>query len=534
MGKRLEFDDAARQALRRGVDALAGAVRVTLGPRGRNVVLEHGTRVPTITDDGLTIAREIELADPFENLGVQMVREAAVQTGEIAGDGTTTATVLAHAIVSRGLQAIAAGHNPMGLRRGIERATEAVVAHLGEATRRVESRDDVLHVASVSARGDAHVAALVADAFDHVGRDGVVQVEQGRGLETTLEVVEGVRLPTGWLSPYFVSVPDRMEAVLDRPLVLLAGRRCEDARDFVPALEIAARLQRPLFVVAEDVEGEALATLVVNRLRGTVSSAAVRAPFSGDRRRALLEDLAVLTGARLVADDLGRSLDRVSEDDLGRARQVVAERDVVTLIEGGGSAGEVRVHLETLERALAQAERERERESLRERLARLHERLAVLRVGGATETGIAETCERVEDALAATRAALEEGLVTGGGVALLRARDAVLALPAPASEDEQRGRDIVLEALEEPARQIAANAGADPGVVLETLRGAPPGYGYDAVAGVFRDLDAAGVVDPAKVVRVAFEHAAGVGALVLTTDAIVVDAPGEEPPAEEP
>ncbi len=536
MGKRLEFDDAARAALLRGVDQLAGAVRVTLGPRGRNVVLEHGAHVPTITNDGQTIAEAIELADPFENLGARMVREAATATAESAGDGTTTATVLAQALITRGLQAIAAGHDPMALRRGIEHAVAAVVEHLARTARQVHGRDDLLHVATVSAGGDAELARLVADAFERVGPQGVVQVEDGQGRGTTLDVVEGVQLAGGWLSPYFVTAPDRMEAMLEHPLVLVAAATCTDARDLVPALEIAARAHRPLLVIAEDVEGEALATLVVNRLRGTAPSAAVRAPGSGEARRALLEDLAVLTGATLIAADAGRTLDGVTEADLGRARDAVVERDTTTLVEGGGSAEAIRTHLARLERELAEAEREREKLAVRERIARLTGGIAVMRVGGDTEMAIAERRQRLEDALAATRAALEEGVHTGGGVALLRAQAAVRAMPPVEQRDEQRGREIVIEALEEPARQIAHNAGADGAVVVERIRAGSGSEGYDAERGEFCDLDAAGILDPAKVTRSALQHAASVSALVLTTDAIVVDAPegeGEEPAGEE-
>jgi chaperonin GroEL len=531
MGKRLEFDDAARASLLRGVEQLAAAVRVTLGPRGRTVVLESGAS-PTITNHGPTVASAVELADPFEDLGVRMVREAAQSTGEEAGDGTTTATVLAHALVTRGLQAIAAGHDAVALKRGIEHAAAAALEHLAATARRVEGPDDLLRVATVSAGGDPALGRRVADAVAAVGPDGVVLVDTGAARSTTLAVVEGVRFEGGWLSPYFVTAPDRMEAVLEHPLVLLADVACSEARELVPALEVAARARRPLLVVAADVTGEALATLVVNRMRGTAPSAAVRAGESAAERRALLEDLAALTGATLVAADLGRDLAQVTEADLGRARRVVIERETTTLLEGGGRAESIRAHAAALERVRDGALRERDRDAAAARLARVRGRLAVLRAGGASESAVEEARERLEGAVAATRAALAEGVVTGGGVALVRAQAAVRALPPAIGDDERRGRAILCEALEEPARWIAINAGADGAAVLERVRAARGGEGYDAERGVFADLDAAGVTDPARVVRAALQHAASVGAMVLTTDAIVVDA-GEEDEAGE-
>ena len=503
-------------------------MRVTLGPRGRNVVLDRGAGAPTITNDGLTIAREIELADPFENMGAQLAREAATKTGEVAGDGTTTATVLAYGVIRRGLQAITAGHNPVALRRGIERAVSAVVEDLRARSRPVESREAIARVATVSANDDPAIGALVAEAVERVGRQGVITVEEGRGMETSLDVVEGVRIEGGYLSPYFVTHPDTMEAALENPLVLLTEYKCSGARDLMAAMECAARAGRPLLVIAEDVEGEALATLVVNRLRGTVSSVAVKTPLVGERRRALFEDLAVLTGARVVSDELGTKLDQVAEADLGRARKAIIVREHTTLVEGGGRDAAIRERIGALERELKHADSDYDKDELRQRLGRLSGGVAVIRVGAPTEVAMAERRSRIEDALAATRAALEEGVVVGGGVALLRAQAAVRELAA--SGDEGVGRDIVLEALEEPARQIADNAGADGAVIVARIREAGGDVGFDAVSGKLLNLAEAGILDPTKVTRSALQHAASIGSMVLTTDAIVVDADEETPP----
>uniref|UniRef100_A0A832I7P0 Chaperonin GroEL n=1 Tax=Eiseniibacteriota bacterium TaxID=2212470 RepID=A0A832I7P0_UNCEI len=526
MGKQVQFDDAARAALRAGVEKLAGAVRVTLGPRGRNVVIEHAGHSPTITNEGLTIAQEVELADRFENLGARLVREAAARTGGQAGDGTTTATVLAHALVVRGLRAVAAGHNPVALRRGLERAVREAVAHVAEHARAVGGREDLARIATVSAGGDAALGALVAEAMDRVGRAGVVTVEEGRSLETSLEVVEGVRFEGGYLSPYFVTDPDGMEAALDRPLVLVADLKFTQARDMLPALEIAARHRRPLLVAAEDVEGEALATMVVNRLRGTVQSVAVRVPGLGERRRAMLEDLALLCGANLVAADLGREPEGVTEEDFGRARRVRVDHDSTTVIEGGGRPAAVRLRLQALERELAGASSEADAERLRERRARLAGGVAVIRAGGATETAMKERRARIEDALAATRAAVEEGVVVGGGLALLRARAALDRLGL--TGDEAVGARIVAEALEEPAAQIASNAGMEGAVAVARARELPFATGLNALTLQFEDLREAGILDPAKVVRCALENAASVAQLVLTTDAVVVESDEED------
>ena len=531
MGKQIRFDEAARNSLRRGVDQVAGAVRVTLGPRGRNVVIDRGRGSPTITNDGLTIAREIELENPFENMGAQLVKEVALKTGQAAGDGTTTATVLAHSVVSRGLEAIAAGHNPNAVRRGIERAVAAVVEELRRQSRQVRNRDDISRVATVSANADAHVGAMIADAMERVGRHGVITVNEGRGIETTLEVVEGMRFDRGYLSPYFVTNAESMDVMLESALVFLTEFKLTRAQELLKVLEHAAAAGRPLLVVADDIEGEALATLVVNRLRGTLTSVAVRAPDTGDRRREVLEDLAVLTGARLYAADLGLSLERFTAADFGRARRVLVDCDHTTIMEGGGVPAEIRKRIAALERELKACDSDYDRERLRQGLARLTSGVAVIHVGAPTELAMAERKARVEDALAATRSAVEEGLVAGGGVALLRAQSGLRALRLPG--DERVGLEIVHRALEEPARQIAANAGEEGGVVVERIRSGTGWFGFNALTGEYGDLEEFGILDPTKVARCALQHAASIGSLVLTTDAIVVDSPEDDAEPEQ-
>jgi chaperonin GroEL len=526
MGKQIQFDDSARDALRRGVDQLAGAVRVTLGPRGRNVVIDRRDGAPTITNDGFTILREIELENPFENMGAQLVKEVATRTGEVAGDGTTTATVLAHMVVAEGLKAIAAGSNPMALKRGIERAVAAVVEELRKQSQTVRGRDDLARVATVSSRNDTVMGALIADALDRVGREGVVTVEEGRGMETTLEVVDGLRLDRGYLSPYFVTDPERMEVALDNPLVLITDQKISAVKDLLAAMEHAAEARRPLLVLAEDVEGEALATMVVNRLRGTVASVAIRAPWEGGDGRATLDDLAILTGAQPYTREDGRMLERFQAAHFGRAKRVLVDRDSATLLEGGGRGSEIRSRVEQVRRELDEAASDYDRDRLRRRLGRLIGGVARIHVGAPTELELKERKARVEDALAATRAALEEGVVAGGGVALLRAQPAVLKLRL--SDDERVGQAIVSRALEEPARQIAINAGEEGAVVVEKIRAGRGGYGYNALAERFEDLIERGVVDATKVVRAAVQNAASIGSLVLTTDAIVVESPDDD------
>jgi len=532
MGKRIEFDEAARQALRRGVDQLAGAVRVTLGPRGRNVVIERRHGTPAITNDGLAIAREIELTNPFENMGAQLVKEVATKTGEIAGDGTTTATVLAHTVVGEGLRVIAAGCNPIAVKRGIDRAVEVAVEALKQQAEPLADREDVARVATVSANNDPAIGELIAEAMERVGRDGVITVEEGRGTETTLEVVEGMRLDRGYLSPYFVTDPESMSAELEDALVMITDAKITVARDLLPSMELAARMKRPLLLIADDVEGEALATLVVNRLRGTVASVAIRAPAIGEERRALLDDIGILTGARLIATEQGRTLERVSPEDFGRAKRVIVDKDTATLVEGGGRREEIRTRVAQLRRELESVDADYERERLKSRIARLTGGIAVVHVGGTTELELRERRSRIEDALAATRAAVEEGVVPGGGVALLRTQPAVRALELEG--DQRVGRDIVVRALEEPARQIAANAGEDGAVAVEKIRQGKGAFGYDAVGGIYGDLVRLGIVDATKVVRCALQNAASIGSLVLTTDAVVVEVEeeGEEPESE--
>jgi chaperonin GroEL len=531
MSKRIEFDDQARAALWRGVDQLAGALRITLGPRGRNVVIHRKDGFPAITNDGLAIAREVELADPCENMGVRLLKEVATKTGESAGDGTTTAVVLGHRIVGEGLRAVAAGCHPIAVKRGIDRAVATVVEEIARTAVRVESRSDLVRVATVSAQHDAAVGELIADALERVGRHGLVSVEDGHGFDTRLEVVEGVRFDRGYLSPYFITDPESMSVTFEDALLLFTDFKLRSAQQMLPALERAAEMGRPLLVVADDVEGEALATLVVNRLRGTLASVAVKAPAIGEERRAQLDDLALLTGARLFATEQGMALERVTSADFGHARRVRVDRESTTLVEGGGDQAAIRQRLELLRGEHENADSDFERDRLQTRLSRLQGGVAVIEVGAPTELEMRERRSRIDDALAATRAAIEEGVVVGGGVALLRAQAALDALVLEG--DEARGRDIVRRALEEPIRQIAHNAGEPAAVAVERVRRGSGAFGYDALSGRYQDLRAIGVIDPAKVVRCALQHAASIGGLVLTTDAIVVDTGDEEPEAPE-
>jgi chaperonin GroEL len=530
MSKRIAFDDAARAALRRGMDQLAGAVKVTLGPRGRHVVLERLDAAATLTNDGFAIAREIELPDPFENLGVQLLKEVAARTSQSAGDGTTTAVVLAQALVDEGLRAVAAGCRPAALRRGIEKATAAAVDSIRRQARAIERPEDIAHVATIAAGQDAVLGGMVAEAVSRVGRGGVITIEQGRGTTTTLEVVEGLRFERGYLSPYFVTDPEQMAVVLEDPLLLLTDRRLSAVAEVLTALELAANAGRPLLVIAEDVEGEALATLVVNRLRGVVASVAVKAPGIGDQQRDILEDLAVLTGARLLTRESGLSLEKLIEQDLGRAKRAEVERESTTILEGGGRPREIRERIDMLEHALRDCTRDSEREPLRSRLGALSGGVAVVRVGAHTEPELKERTARLEDALAATRSAVEEGIVPGGGVALIRAQAAIDALSLQG--DAAMGAALVRRALEAPLRQIAANAGEPPAVAAARVAAGEGAYGYDAESGEYADLVTRGVLDPARVIRCALENAASIATLVLTTDALVVDAGDEPPPPE--
>jgi chaperonin GroEL len=522
--KEMKFREEARGAMLKGVNTLANAVRVTLGPKGRNVVIGKKYGSPVITKDGVTVAREIELEDKYENMGAQMVREVAVKTNDTAGDGTTTATVLAQAIFKQGVKNVTAGANPMSLQRGIQIATDAVVEELQRVSRKVKSKEDLMNVASVSANNDREIGKLISEAMEQVGKDGVVTVEEAKGLQTELEIVEGMQFDRGYLSPYFVTNPDRMEAVLDGPLILLHEKKISAMRDLLPILEQAAGGGRPLLIVAEDIEGDALATLVVNKLRGTIKVCAVKTPAFGDRRKAILEDLAVLTGARVITEDLGVKLENVALTDLGSAKRVIVDKDNTTIVEGGGDSKAIQGRVATIRKQIEETTSDYDREKLQERLAKLAGGVAVVKVGAATETAMKEIKTRVEDALNATRAAAQEGTVVGGGIALLRA---ALVLDKLSSDDPDAltGIKIVRRALEEPLRRIAENAGLDGAVIVGRVEELKGNKGFNAATGEYEDLAAAGIIDPTKVVRTALQNAASIAGLLLTTDAAVTDAP---------
>jgi chaperonin GroEL len=520
----MKFREEARSAMLNGVNTLANAVRVTLGPKGRNVVIGKKYGSPIITKDGVTVAKEIELLDKYENMGAQMVREVAVKTNDTAGDGTTTATVLAQAIFRQGVKNVTAGANPMSLQRGIQIATEAVVAELQRTSKKVKNKEDLMNVASVSANNDREIGQLIADAMEQVGKDGVVTVEEAKGLQTELEIVEGMQFDRGYLSPYFVTNADRMECVLDEPLILLHEKKIAAMRDLLPVLEQAAGGGRPLLIVAEDIEGDALATLVVNKLRGTIKVCAVKTPAFGDRRKAILEDLAVLTGARVISEDLGVKLENVQLSDLGTAKRAIVDKDSTTLVEGGGDRKAIQGRVATIRRQIEETTSDYDREKLQERLAKLAGGVAVVKVGAATETAMKEIKTRVEDALNATKAAAQEGTVVGGGTALLRAGQ-VLDKLSDDDEDVLTGIRIVRRALEEPLRRIVENAGLDGAVVTGKVSELKGNKGFNAATGEYEDLAAAGILDPTKVVRTALQNAASIAGLLLTTDAAVTDAP---------
>ena len=522
--KEMRFHEDARNAMLQGVNILANAVRVTLGPKGRNVVLGKKFGAPVITKDGVTVAKEIELADRYENLGAQMVREVAVKTNDTAGDGTTTATVLAQAIFREGIKNVAAGANPMSLQRGIQTATDKVVAELERMSQKVKTKEDLTNVATVSANNDREIGRLISEAMEQVGKDGVVTVEESKTLQTELDIVEGMQFDRGYLSPYFVTNPDRMEASLEEPLILLHEKKISAMRDLLPVLEQSARTGRALLIIAEDIEGDALATLVVNKLRGTIKVCAVKAPAFGDRRKAILEDLAILTGAKVITEDLGIKLENVQAEDLGSAKRVIVTKENTTIVEGGGNRKTIQARVATIRRQIEESTSDYDREKLQERLAKLAGGVAVVKVGAPTETAMKEIKMRVEDALNATRAAAQEGIVAGGGVALLRAAR-VLDKLTDSDEDTQTGIQIVRRALEEPVRRIAQNAGVDGAVVVGKIEGMKGGKGFNAATGEFEDLLAAGIIDPTKVVRTALQNAASIAGLLLTTDAAVTDAP---------
>ena len=527
--KQLAFDESARNQIKSGVDALTNAVKVTLGPKGRNVVLDKKFGAPTITKDGVTVAKEIELEDPYENMGAQMVKEVASKTSDVAGDGTTTATILAQAIYREGLKNVAAGRNPMALKRGVEKAVEAVVDRLQSVSRETSEKTEIAQVASISANNDQEIGNLIADAMEKVGKDGVITVEEAKSLETTLDVVEGMQFDRGYLSPYFVTDPDRMETVLEDVYILIHEKKISALKDLVPMLEQVAQQGRPFLIIAEDVEGEALATLVVNKIRGTIRGAAVKAPGYGDRRTEMLEDLAILTNGRVISEDLGIKLENVNLNDLGQAKRVVIDKDNTTVIEGAGSTEAIQGRINQIRRQVDDTTSDYDREKLQERLAKLAGGVAIINVGAATEVEMKEKKARVEDAMHATRAAVEEGIVAGGGVALVRATSALDDVSLE-DETEQVGVDIVRRALEEPLRQIAHNAGQEDSVILAKVKDEADSVGYDALRDEFNDMFSAGVIDPTKVVRVALQNASSIAGLMITTEALVADIPEKDAP----
>ncbi len=531
--KQVLYQEDARQALQRGVNQLADAVKVTLGPKGRNVVLEKKFGSPTITKDGVTVAKEIDVRDPVENLGARMVREVASKTSDIAGDGTTTATVLAQAILREGAKNVAAGANPMALKRGIERAVEAMVAELKKMSRPITG-DAIAQVGMISANSDEAIGKIIAEAMDKVGKDGVITVEEAKTMETSLEVVEGMQFDRGYLSPYFVTDPDRMEAVLEDPLILIHEKKISSLKDMLPILEKVAQGGRPLLVIAEEVEGEALATLVVNKLRGTIKVAAVKAPGYGDRRKAMLEDVAVLTGGKAITEDLGLKLENLQMGDLGRAKKVTIDKDNTTIVEGAGTRAAIEGRVKQIRRQVEETTSDYDREKLQERLAKIVGGVAVIKVGAATETEMKEKKARVEDAMHATKAAVEEGIVPGGGVALMRAASTLDALKG-LDHDEQQGVAIVRRAADEPARWIAQNAGFEGSVVVEKIRAAKEKeFGFNAQTDTYENLVKAGVIDPTKVVRTALQNAASISSLLLTTEALVAEIPEKTKAAAAP
>src|SRR5437870_2540405 len=525
-GKLVLFSADARAKVLRGVNILADAVTVTLGPRGRNVVLEKSWGAPTVTKDGVTVAKEIELADKFENMGAQMVKEVASKTSDVAGDGTTTATVLARALFTEGAKLVAAGHDPMSLKRGVDRAVAAVVEELKKLSKSTKSKAEIAQVGIVSANGDRTIGDLIAEAMEKVGKEGVITVEEAKSLDTQLEVVEGMQFDRGYLSPYFVTDPDRMEAVLEDAYALIHEKKISVMKDLLPLLEQVARSGKPLLVIAEEVEGEALATLVVNKIRGTLACCAVKAPGFGDRRKAMLEDIAILTGGRMIAEELGLKLESVTLKELGRCKRVVIDKDNTTLIDGAGKRADIEGRIKQIRAQIEETTSDYDREKLQERLAKLVGGVAVIRVGAATEVEMKEKKARVEDAMHATRAAVEEGIVAGGGVALLRARGALDALKL--DDEEQAGIGIIRKALEDPCRWIASNAGWEGSVVVDKIKNNKGSFGFNAASEVFEDLMKAGIIDPTKVVRSALQNAASVAGLLLTTEAMIAEKPEEK------
>jgi chaperonin GroEL len=531
MAKQMIFNEEARHALERGVNKLAEAVRITLGPKGRNVVLDKKFGSPAITNDGVTIARDIELEDAFENMGAQLVKEVATKTNDVAGDGTTTATVLAQAIIREGLKNVAAGANPMEIKRGIEKAVEAVIGDIKATAKNIENKSAIAQVASISA-GDDEIGELIAEAMEKVGKDGVITVEEGKGMTTELEVVEGMQFDRGYVSAYMITDTDKMEAVLDDPYILITDKKISAVQDVLPVLEKVVQASKPLLIIAEDLEGEAMATLILNKLRGTFTAVAVKAPGFGDRRKAMLEDIAILTGGQVITEDLGLKLENTTLEMLGRCRQVRVTKEETTIVDGAGDAANLKARVESIKKLIEETDSDFDREKLQERLAKLSGGVAVIQVGAATETEMKEKKLRIEDALAATRAAVEEGIVAGGGTTYIDALSALDKLNVVG--DQKTGVSIVRRALEEPVRQIADNAGLEGSVVVERVREKGRGVGFNAATEKYEDMISAGIVDPAKVARTALQNAASIAAMILTTECLVVDIPEKNAPAGTP
>ncbi|MGH9209799.1 MAG: chaperonin GroEL [Acidimicrobiales bacterium] len=531
MPKIIAFDTEARRSLEAGMNKLADAVRVTLGPKGRNVVLEKKWGAPTITKDGVSVAKEIELEDPYEKIGAELVKEVAKKTDDVAGDGTTTATVLAWSLVREGLRNVAAGASPMSLKRGIEQAVDAAVANLATLSKDIESKEQIAQVAAISANNDDEIGELIAEAIDKVGKDGVVTVEESNTFGLELDFTEGMRFDKGYISPYFVTDSDRMEAVLEEPYVLLVSSKISAVRDMLPVLEKVMQSGKPLLIIAEDIEGEALATLVVNKIRGTFKSASVKAPGFGERRKAMLEDMAILTGGQVISEDVGLKLENTTLDLLGRARKVVVTKDETTIVEGSGKEDDIKGRINQIKTEIDNTDSDYDREKLQERLAKLSGGVAVLKVGAATEVELKEKKHRIEDAVSTAKAAVEEGIVAGGGVALLRSQSAVLTAAEKLDGDEATGARLVARAIEEPLKQIAINAGIEGGVAVQQVKGLDGASGLNAATGDYEDLLKAGVADPTKVTRSALQNAASIAGLFLTTEAVIADKPEEKAPA---
>jgi chaperonin GroEL len=532
MAKQIVFDVEARDALLRGVEKLSKAVKVTLGPKGRNVIIDKKYGSPTITKDGVTVAKEIELEDPYENMGAQMVKEVASKTSDVAGDGTTTATVLAEAIYREGLKNVTAGANPMSLKRGIDKAVAAMVEQLGKLSKKVKSTEEVAQVGTISANGDETIGRIIAEAMEKVGKDGTITVEEAKSIETTLDIVEGMQFDKGYLSPYFVTDPNTMETVMEDPYILLFEKKVSNLQDMLPLLQSVAKTGKPFLIIAEDIEGEALATLVVNKLRGTLNVCAVKAPGFGDRRKAIMEDLAVLTGGKFITEDLGIKLETVSIEDLGSAKRVSISKDDTTIVEGAGKVTEIKSRIDLIRRQIEETSSDYDREKLQERLAKLAGGVAVINVGAATEAEMKEKKARVEDALHATRAAVAEGIVPGGGVALIRVQKAIDKIEVEG--DEKIGADIVRKAIEAPLRQLVANAGEEGAIVVQEVKNGKQSMGYNVATGEYVDMIAAGIIDPAMVTRSALQYAASISGLLLTTECMITDLPEKNAPAAMP